>query len=446
MVLTLRPQLLRWLQPTLPRFIHTSQPCLRKTKRIQREERERAHAKQIFHHQLKMNQTGPVLLSSGDANIDLENFVRLVHRRIDFLRYSADARRILKHNGLDFASTKEYEDLVTKFNNETMENLKAQLAAKNYTKAPYRIPTPDELYQAHVFGGHKKIDQVVLKHFNGYCVAYGSPLLAQVDQALAQQSADMRNPGEWYPEARSLRRKIIMHVGPTNSGKTYHALQRLETAKSGWYGGPLRLLAHEIFNKMNKKGITCNLRTGEEIRILDPRAPLTASTIEMFQDNVEYDIAVIDEIQMIADQQRGFAWTAALLGLRCKEIHVCGEEATVPLIKKITAELGDEVEVHTYKRLSPLAMEQQPLKSLKYVEEGDCVVSFSRSSLFSIKEQIEDMTGLRCAMVYGSLPPETRALQAELFNDPDSGYDVIVASDAIGMGLNLYKPAPNLCI
>jgi len=389
-----------------------------------------------------MNRVDPVFLSSGDPNIDLDNFVHTVHRRIDFLRYSADARRILKHKGLDFASTKEYEDLVLRFKNETMENLKEQLAAKNYTKAPYRIPTPDELYQAHAFGGYKKIDEVLLKYFNGYCVAYGNPLVAQVDRGQAQQSADMRNPGEWYPEARSLRRKIIMHVGPTNSGKTFHALQRLETAKSGWYAGPLRLLAHEIFNKMNKKGITCNLRTGEEIRILDPKAPLTSSTIEMFQENVEYDVAVIDEIQMIADRQRGYAWTAALVGLRCKEIHVCGEEASVPLIKKIAAELGDELEVHTYKRLSPLAMEREPLKSLKYIEEGDCVVSFTRTSLFSIKEQIEDLTGFRCAMVYGALPPETRALQAELFNDPDSGYDVIVASDAIGMGLNLYKPAP----
>ena len=86
-------------------------------------------------------------------------------------------------------------------------------------------------------------------------------------------------------------------------------------------------------------------------------------------------------------------------------------------------------------------MEREPLKSLKYIEEGDCVVSFTRTSLFSIKEQIEDLTGFRCAMVYGALPPETRALQAELFNDPDSGYDVIVASDAIGMGLNLYDCA-----
>jgi ATP-dependent RNA helicase SUPV3L1/SUV3 len=438
MVLSLRPLHLPWLRPTLQRFISTSQSCLRKTKGMRNQQRERDREKQVFQQNVMNNQCGPVLLSSGNANIDLESFVRTINRRIDYLRYSNDARRLLKHKGLSFSSDQELEDLVQRFKNATMENLNEQLKAQNYTYAPYRIPAPDELYKAHAFGGLKAIDELVLEFFNGYCVAYGNPLLAQVDNAQAQQSADMRNPGEWYPEARSMRRKIIMHVGPTNSGKTYQALQRLETAKSGWYGGPLRLLAHEVFSKMNDKGITCNLRTGEEIRVLDPQAAITSSTIEMFQEHVEYDVAVIDEIQMIGDQQRGFAWTAALLGLRAKEIHLCGEEAAVPLIRKIVAELGDEFEGHTYKRLSTLALEREALKSLQYIEKGDCVVSFSRTSLFSIKKQIEDQTGLQCAMVYGALPPETRALQAELFNDPNSDFDVIVASDAVGMGLNLY--------
>lgn len=440
MLPSLRPQPLWGLRPTLRRFISTSQPCLRKRKSVQNEERSRAHAKQLFENEARKNQTRPVLLSSGDANIDRERFVRTIDRRIEFLRYSASAIRMLKHKGLNVEPEERFNNLVTRFRDATMNNLEQQLDAQNYTYAPYRIPAPETLYQAHAFGGIKVVDEVILDYFNSFSVTFGDPAFNEADETRLQQCADARNPGEWYPEARAIRRKIIMHVGPTNSGKTYQALQRLETAKAGWYGGPLRLLAHEIFNKMNTKGIPCNLRTGEEIRIIDPKAPLTASTIEMFQESVEYDIAVIDEIQMIGHKQRGYAWSAALLGLRSKEIHLCGEEAAVPLIQKIVAELGDEMEVHTYQRLSPLAMEQHALISLKHVEPGDCVVGFSRTSLFSIKKQIEDQTGLQCAMVYGALPPETRALQAQLFNDPDSDYEVIVASDAIGMGLNLYAP------
>ena len=436
----LRPQQLWWLQPTLQRFVSTSRPCLRKRKSVQNEERSRAYAKQLSETEAKNSPSRPILLSSGNLNTDRATFVRTIDRRIEFLRYSVSAKRMLRHKGLKVEPEEEFNDLVTRFKEATMNNLEQQLAAQNYTYAPYHIPAPETLYQAHAFGGIKVIDQVILNYFNGFGITYGESLVNEADETRLQQCADARNPGEWYPEARAIRRKIIMHVGPTNSGKTYQALQRLETAKSGWYGGPLRLLAHEIFNKMNVKGIPCNLRTGEEIRIIDPKAPLMASTIEMFQEGTEYDVAVVDEIQMIGDKQRGYAWSAALLGLRCKEIHLCGEEAAVPLVQKIVAELGDEIEVNAYKRLSPLAMEQHALASLKHIEPGDCVVGFSRTSLFSIKKQIQDQTGLQCAMVYGALPPETRALQAQLFNDPDSGYDVIVASDAIGMGLNLYAP------
>ena len=195
---------------------------------------------------------------------------------------------------------------------------------------------------------------------------------------------------------------------------------------------------------MNKKGILCNLRTGEEIRIIDLNAALTASTIEMFSETSNYDIAVIDEIQMISDPQRGYAWTNALLGLKAKEIHLCGEEAAVPLITKIAEELGEEIEVNRYERLSPLITESQPLDNYKNVQPGDCVVVFSRKGIFNIKEQIETLTGLKCALVYGALPPESRVMQADLFNDPNSEYDVIVASDAVGMGLNLYAQV-SLC-
>jgi ATP-dependent RNA helicase SUPV3L1/SUV3 len=201
--------------------------------------------------------------------------------------------------------------------------------------------------------------------------------------------------------------KIIMHVGPTNSGKTYSALQKLEKAESGIYCGPLRLLAHEIFDRMNNKSIPCNLITGEERRELKGyHVPLTASTVEMANLNTPLDVAVIDEIQMISDQQRGWAWTQALLGLQAKEIHLCGETSAVKLVKSICASLNEDVEVREYNRLSKLVMANESLNGdIRKIQKGDCVVSFSRKAIFGLKNEIETATGLRCAVVYGALPP-----------------------------------------
>jgi ATP-dependent RNA helicase SUPV3L1/SUV3 len=327
------------------------------------------------------------------------------------------------------------------FRDTVMKNLTDRMDDGKYSEAPPRIPTPKELFDAHVQGGMKAIDPLLLKYFKRYYFGPGHPSMKDFNYDKARDVADMRNPGEWYPAARNMRRKIIMHVGPTNSGKTYQALKKLETANSGWYGGPLRLLAHEVFHRMNNKGIKCNLKTGEEIRVVDINAPITSSTIEMFSETTLYDVAVIDEIQMLSDRQRGFAWSSALLGLKAKEIHLCGEEAAVPIVTEMAKQLGEEIEVNKYQRLSPLKTASTALSSYKNIQKGDCVVAFSRWEIFQIRERIERDTKFKCALVYGGLPPESRSLQAALFNDPDSGFDVIVASDAIGMGLNLYIPS-----
>lgn len=112
-----------------------------------------------------------------------------------------------------------------------------------------------------------------------------------------------------------ITRKIILHVGPTNSGKTYSALQCLIAANSGIYLGPLRLLANEIHERLSTT-IPCNLITGEQ-RIITPSTKHYACTVEMALLHQPFDVAIIDEIQMIGDQQRGFAWTNALLGSHC---------------------------------------------------------------------------------------------------------------------------------
>ncbi|KAK2766749.1 RNA helicase [Arachnomyces sp. PD_36] len=251
--------------------------------------------------------------------------------------------------------------------------------------------------------------------------------------------ADIRYPAEWYPGARAIQRTIHLHVGPTNSGKTYHALKRLEEAKSGFYAGPLRLLAHEVYTRLNGKGIPCGLLTGDEVKFPEDENPtIFSNTVEMVPLNKNVEVAVIDEIQMIGDAQRGWAWTRALLGSQANEVHLCGETRVVPLIREIAASLGDSLEIHHYQRLNPLKPLSKSLKGdFRNLRKGDCVVSFSRLQIHALKQEIERTTGRRAAIVYGSLPAEIRSQQADLFNNPDNDYDFLVASDAIGMGLNL---------
>ncbi|KAG2359739.1 P-loop containing nucleoside triphosphate hydrolase protein [Suillus spraguei] len=292
-------------------------------------------------------------------------------------------------------------------------------------------------------------------------------------------TADMSYPADMYPKARSMRRKVIMHVGPTNSGKTHMALRALAAAKTGVYSGPLRLLAHEIWDRLNKGQIVplgmdpdpdsepdtftnmdiieesgsrptvrkegkakyareCNLRTGEEFRIVSEYASLVSCTVEMTSFGLPVDVAVVDEIQMLADPDRGSAWTAAVLGLPAEELHLCGEEVAVPIVQALLKDTDDELFINRYERLTPLTVQDASLEGdFSRVQKGDCLVAFSRSGIFALKRKVEENTGLRCAVAYGRLPPEIRAEQAALFNNQHSGYDVMIGSDAIGMGLNL---------
>ncbi|KAF1945215.1 hypothetical protein EJ02DRAFT_60284 [Clathrospora elynae] len=254
-----------------------------------------------------------------------------------------------------------------------------------------------------------------------------------------KEVADLRYPAEWYPATREIPRTIHMHVGPTNSGKTYHALKRLEEVESGIYLGPLRLLAHEVYTRLNANGKPCALVTGEEQRMPEgDRAKMFSCTVEMAPLNTRFEVAVIDEIQMINHRERGWAWTQAFLGLQANEIHLCGEARTVPLMRELCALVGDKVHVHKYERLTPLQVQPRSLKGkLSLLEKGDCIVAFTVLGIHALRREVEKKTGKKCAIVYGSLPPETRAQQARLFNDPDNDYDFLVASDAIGMGLNL---------
>lgn len=300
--------------------------------------------------------------------------------------------------------------------------------------------TRSELREAYRTRGARALDDRIKYAFYGHVT--GSRF-TESDIRNQVALADLRYPTEWYPATRSMQRSIHLHIGPTNSGKTYQALQRLEAAERGVYAGPLRLLAHEVYTRMNAKGKPCNLITGEERRSPENNrmlgnADMSACTVEMMPLNKNLDVAVIDEIQMIGNAERGWAWTQALLGVKAKEVHLCGEERTVPLIRELCASVGEKLEVHRYERLSPLKLADRSLDNdLRRLRKGDCIVSFSVMSIHALRRQIERQTGKKVATVYGSLPPETRAQQARLFNDPHNDYDFLVASDAVGMGLNL---------
>ncbi|KFY18319.1 hypothetical protein V493_08718 [Pseudogymnoascus sp. VKM F-4281 (FW-2241)] len=293
----------------------------------------------------------------------------------------------------------------------------------------------NELRQALITDAYGLRSRIKFLFTKFVCDSQSSP------QTLRQQEnyVDLRYPIEWFPATRALQRKIHLHVGPTNSGKTFHALQRLEQAQSGVYAGPLRLLAHEVYSRLNAKGKPCSLITGEERRFPEGPVPTMSScTVEMVPLNTDVDVAVIDEIQMISDKFRGWAWTQAFLGVKAKEVHICGELRTIPLIQNLCKLMGDELTIHRYERLTPLeCMGRSFNGKLDKLKKGDCIILFSRVAIHAMKKEVERVTGKRCAVVYGSLPPETRAQQAALFNDPDNDYDYLVASDAVGMGLNL---------
>ncbi|CAN6281415.1 unnamed protein product [Urochloa humidicola] len=247
---------------------------------------------------------------------------------------------------------------------------------------------------------------------------------------------DLTHPHMWYPKAREKKRNVYLHVGPTNSGKTYNALKRLEASSSGLYCGPLRLLAREVAQRLNKVDVPCNLITGQERDEIEG-AKHSSVTVEMADVTTEYQCAVIDEIQMVGCKSRGFSFTRALLGLCSDELHVCGDPAAVPLIQRILEATGDLVTVQYYERLSPLVPLKSPLGSFSNIKAGDCLVTFSRKEIYKLKKRIEMEGKHLCSVVYGSLPPETRTKQATMFNDDTSDLNVLVASDAIGMGLNL---------
>jgi ATP-dependent RNA helicase SUPV3L1/SUV3 len=246
---------------------------------------------------------------------------------------------------------------------------------------------------------------------------------------------------ENFSLARSINRHHHFYLGPTNSGKTYQALLALEKAPSGVYLAPLRLLAMEIRDRLVAAGVPCNLITGEE-RVLMEGARHTASTIEMMNPNRRVEVAIIDEIQMLQDPDRGSAWTAALVGAPANKVFICGSTAvTAPCIDAIAA-LGETYDITYLQRKTPLVLEDESLCGKRYskqklkpkLQKGDAVIAFSRKDVLTLSARFRQW-GFTVASIYGALAPEVRRTESERFSSGQA--DILVATDAIGMGLNL---------
>ncbi|MBU3135222.1 RNA helicase [Clostridium gasigenes] len=240
------------------------------------------------------------------------------------------------------------------------------------------------------------------------------------------------NPKDEYREARFIKRKFYIHLGDTNTGKTYNAIERLKKAKCGIYLSPLRILALENYERMNNEGVICDLLTGEE-EIITIGATHTSCTVEKLNIKKNYEIAVIDEIQMIGDSQRGDAWTKALLGIRCKEIHLCGALNAKEVLIKILEDCGDEYELIEYKRQIPLEIDHKSFY-FKDAQPGDAIVVFSKKRVLEIAESYSKQ-GVKASIIYGDLPPEVRRKQYEQFVNKET--NILITTDAIGMGVNL---------
>lgn len=238
---------------------------------------------------------------------------------------------------------------------------------------------------------------------------------------------------EYYIErAQKLSRYFILHIGPTNSGKTYDAVEDLKRNTPGTYLGPLRLLALEMADKINAAGIPCSMITGEEA-ILKDDAQIVSSTIELCDFSRHFKTAVIDEAQLIGDPDRGAAWMKALCMVDADVVHVCLAPEAAYYIIDLIESFGAEYAIENHQRLAPLTY-AGTCRGIRDIRPGDALICFSRKSVLSTAAQLE-RKGFRTSVIYGALPPQARRDEVRKYMTGES--NVVVATDAIGLGISL---------
>ena len=224
--------------------------------------------------------------------------------------------------------------------------------------------------------------------------------------------------------------KIISILGPTNTGKTHLAIEKMLEFSNGVIGFPLRLLAREIYDKVvNKIGVErVALITGEE-KIIPATADYYLCTVESMPLDINFEFVAIDEIQMCADPDRGHIFTDRLLNLR-------GDMLTIflgsSIIKNIIKQLVPECEFINRNRLSKITYDGY--KKISRIQPRSALIAFSVDEVYALAEFVRRQRG-GAAIVMGSLSPKTRNAQVKLYQSGD--VDFLVATDAIGMGINM---------
>ena len=228
----------------------------------------------------------------------------------------------------------------------------------------------------------------------------------------------------------SAEKKIIAVLGPTNTGKTHFAIERMLQFSSGIIGFPLRLLAREVYEKcIQKVGIEkVALITGEE-KIIPPYADYFLCTVESMPLDINAEFVAIDEIQMCADPERGHIFTDRLLNMRGDKLTMfLGSNIMQNIIQKFVP----EIEFIFKDRFSKLSYSGH--KKISRLPGRTAIIAFSVDEVYALAEFVRRQRG-GAAIVMGSLSPKTRNAQVELYQSGD--VDFLVATDAIGMGINM---------
>ncbi len=227
-----------------------------------------------------------------------------------------------------------------------------------------------------------------------------------------------------------MKNKITAVLGPTNTGKTHLAIETMLSFDSGMIGFPLRLLAREVYDKVIKKVDLekVALITGEE-KIIPTNARYFLCTVESMPIDKQLDFVGVDEIQMCADHERGHIFTDRLLNMRGNKLTMLMGSNT---IKNIISKLDDDVEFINRNRLSKLSYAGH--KKISRISRKTAIIAFSAEEVYAIAELIRRQKG-GAAIVMGSLSPKTRNAQVELYQSGD--VDFLVATDAVGMGINM---------
>jgi len=226
------------------------------------------------------------------------------------------------------------------------------------------------------------------------------------------------------------KHKITAVLGPTNTGKTHLAIDTMLSFDTGMIGFPLRLLAREVYDKIIKKISTDKvaLITGEE-KIIPSDAKYFLCTVESMPIDKHLDFVAVDEIQMCADHERGHIFTDRLLNMRGEKLTMLMGSNT---IKTIISKLNGDIEFINRDRLSKLTYAGH--KKISRINRKTAIIAFSSEEVYAIAELIRRQKG-GAAIVMGSLSPKTRNAQVELYQSGD--VDFLVATDAIGMGINM---------